>query len=151
MDYVGLTQSETEALEQILGLGAGLLVTCLIISLAMVVLEIVGLWTSFKKAGNHGWAAIIPFYNVWVLLKTAKLKGYNFVIYIVLAFVADLTYKSVPALSSICLLAVIVYSFVINIKFAKAFGKSAGIGVLAVFFPYIIYPIIGLGSAKYQK
>lgn len=151
MTYSSITESQAGALGTILGFGVGLLVVCSIISIAMGVLEIVGLWKSFDKAGKHGWAAIIPIYNLYVLMDTAKLKWYNFVIVIVLSFVASLTYESNNAIAGICLLAEFVYYFVINIKFAKAFGKSAGIGVLAVFFPYIVYPIIGLGSAEYQK
>ena len=34
-----------------------------LISLAMVVFSVVIVWRIFVKAGEHGWASLIPFYN----------------------------------------------------------------------------------------
>ena len=35
-----------------------------ILSLAVAVLGVVAMWKIFEKAGEPGWAAIIPFYNL---------------------------------------------------------------------------------------
>ena len=35
----------------------------------LVALQIVGLWFVFMKAGRPGWAALIPIYNLLVLLE----------------------------------------------------------------------------------
>ena len=35
------------------------------LSLAFAVLAIVAMWKIFEKAGKPGWAAIIPFYNIY--------------------------------------------------------------------------------------
>ena len=35
--------------------------------LAFIGLTIAGLWKTFAKAGEPGWAAIVPFYNVYVM------------------------------------------------------------------------------------
>ncbi len=40
--------------------------------LAVVVIGIAGLWTTFTKAGQPGWTAIIPILNILVLLKVVK-------------------------------------------------------------------------------
>ena len=40
-----------------------------LIYLAFIVAYVVGLWMTYTKAGKPGWAAIIPFYNLYVLLK----------------------------------------------------------------------------------
>ena len=38
----------------------------------------------------------------------------------------------------------------ININVAKRFGYSTGMGVLAIFFPYVAYPIMGFGGNGYS-
>ena len=43
--------------------------------LAVVVLTIAGMWAMFAKAGQPGWAAIIPIYNTIVLLRVAGRPG----------------------------------------------------------------------------
>lgn len=36
----------------------------MILYLAVIVLTIAGMWKTFDKAGQPGWAAIVPFYNM---------------------------------------------------------------------------------------
>src|SRR4051812_13202917 len=43
----------------------------LIIGLLIAAIVIASLWKIFVKAGEPGWAAIVPFYNFIVLLKIA--------------------------------------------------------------------------------
>jgi len=101
-------------------------------SLAVTVLLIIDLWIIFKKAGVPGWGAIIPIYNIYVLIKIVGRSGWwlllllipivNVVVWIVLAF--DL---------------------------AKAFGRS---GVFAFFLLWLLPPIgmsiIAFGESRYQ-
>lgn len=35
-----------------------------IVSLAIVIAVIVGMWKMFEKAGEAGWASLIPLYNI---------------------------------------------------------------------------------------
>ena len=44
------------------------------LSLAWSVLPIIGMWLVFEKAGEKGWKAIIPFYNVYTMLKIGDRK-----------------------------------------------------------------------------
>lgn len=46
-----------------------------IISIAFAVLMIVALWKIYEKAGEHGWAAIVPFYRSYVLYKISGKKN----------------------------------------------------------------------------
>ncbi|HUU21388.1 MAG TPA: DUF5684 domain-containing protein [Phycisphaerae bacterium] len=102
-----------------------------IIWLAVVVLTIVGMWKVFTKAGQPGWAAIIPIYNWYVLLQIAG-KPTWWLILILLVPVANLV------CAILALLAV-----------AERFGKGAGFAVGLVFLAPIFFPILGLGSAQY--
>jgi Family of unknown function (DUF5684) len=110
---------------------AGLLVG-LVIGLVVAVFMIVALWRVFSKAGQPGWAAIIPFYNIYVLCKVAGRPGWWLVLYII------------PIVN-------IVISIIVSLDLAKAFGKSGAFGFFGLWlFGIIGYPILGFGGATYQ-
>ncbi len=44
-----------------------------IIWLALVVLMVAAMWKVFTKAGQPGWAAIIPIYNTYIMTKIGGL------------------------------------------------------------------------------
>ena len=52
-----------------LATNGGLIGIMVIVYLAIIVFEIAALWKVFVKAGQPGWAAIIPIYNLYILLK----------------------------------------------------------------------------------
>ena len=62
------------------GAGWGILV---IVYIAIIVLIIAALWQVFVKAGRPGWAAIIPFYNYYVLLKIVGRPGWWLILYFI--------------------------------------------------------------------
>lgn len=75
--------SENEAFEifqRLLGGSLILIAVFSIIIIAFLVVLIVGLVKLFKKAGKPGWAAIIPFYNTYVLVEIAGLNWWYFLI-----------------------------------------------------------------------
>ena len=102
----------------------------LLVELALIVLIIAGLWKTFAKAGQPGWAAIIPIYNVFILLKIAARPWWWLLLLLV------------PLVN-------IVIAFVVAIDVAKAFGKGAGFGIGLALLGFIFYPILGFGSATY--
>jgi hypothetical protein len=102
----------------------------LLIWLALFVTLIVSMWKIFQKAGKPGWAAIVPFYNIYVMLQVAGLPGW----WLILFFV--------PFVNVIIGIIAIVY-------FVKSFGRGAGFAVATIFFPYVTYPILAFGKDKY--
>lgn len=103
----------------------------LIIWLAILVVFIIGLWKVFAKAGQPGWASLIPFYNVYVLLKIAGRPGW-WLLLLLIPFVN------------------LVIAIVVAIDVAKAFGQSALFGVLLLFLlSGIGYLILGFGDYRY--
>ncbi len=103
----------------------------LLIQLAVVVLYIVGLWTVFTKAGQPGWAAIIPIYNVYILLKVAGRPGWWLLLFLI------------PIVN-------LVIAILVAIDVAKAFGKGVGYGLGLFFLGFIFYPMLGLGADTYR-
>ena len=106
---------------------AGLLV---IVYLAVVVFEIAALWQVFVKGGHPGWAAIIPFYNIYVLLKIVGRPGWWLILYII------------PIIGFIVWI-------IVSVDLAKSFGRSGGFAVGLIFLPFIFIPILGFGAATY--
>jgi hypothetical protein len=52
----------------------------LFVTLGLIILIFAGLWRVFEKAGKPGWAAIVPIYNLYVLVKVSGNAWYCFVL-----------------------------------------------------------------------
>jgi hypothetical protein len=70
MTMLALLQSSTYGSEGS-GFGIGSAIFMLVV-LAFAILVIAGVWKVFDKAGQPGWGALIPIYNIILLLKIAK-------------------------------------------------------------------------------
>jgi len=107
------------------------LVVFWIFYVGVLVLTIAGMWAVFVKAGQPGWAVIVPIFNLYVLCKVAGKPGWWVIL---------------------CLLPIInlVITAIVAIDLAKAFGKGTGFGMGLWLLSPIYYPILGFGSAQYQ-
>jgi hypothetical protein len=104
-----------------------------IASLAFVVFlvfEIAALWLVFVKGGRRGWAALIPLYNIYVLLKVVGRPGWWLILYF------------------IPIVAVIVH-VIVAVDLGGSFAKGTGFKVGLVFLPMVFVPILGFGAASY--
>lgn len=101
-----------------------------IISLALGVLLIVAVWVIFKKAGKPGWAAIVPFYNIYVMYEITWGSGWRFLMLLIPL------YNIILAIQT-------------QVKLAKAFGKSGGFAVGLIFLPYVFNPILAFDRSAY--
>ena len=102
----------------------GLFIAIAVIVLAIVIFELIAMAKVFKKAGQPGWAAIVPYYNVYTLL---TIVGYNW--YYIFIFVAASFLSGVPGLGFLIGLVVFAFNITFNIKLAKSFGQSVGFGI----------------------
>jgi hypothetical protein len=108
----------------------------LVIIAIIAIPTIIGMWKAFTKAGQPGWAAIIPIYNVYVMNTIAKKEPLWFILYIVGAVICG----------PLSLVAIVV----INLGVAEKFGKGAGYGIGLSFLPFIFWPMLGFGDARYR-
>lgn len=90
-----------------------------------------GLWKMFEKAGEPGWAAIVPVYNAVVLLKIAGKPAW----WIVLFFIP---------------LANLIATFLVAASVSERFGKGLGFTLGLVLLPYVFYPVLGFGKSQYS-
>ncbi len=87
-------------------------------------------WKIYKKAGKQGWASIIPIYNIIVLLEIVK-KPTLWLIMFLIPFVN------------------IIFAIWVTNLLSKRFNKDEGFTIGLIFLPFIFYPLLGMGKAKY--
>jgi hypothetical protein len=107
-----------------------LIIPIIIFAITVAVIEIVGAWYMFEKAGEPGWAAIIPIYNYLIAIKIAGKPWW----YILLLLV--------PIVNIVILI------ITLN-GLSKNFGKGAGFTVGLFFLRWIFIPILGFGKSVY--
>ena len=107
-------------------LGIGFIVVILLV----VVFMIAAMWKIFEKAGQPGWAAIVPIYNMYVLLKIVGKPGWWLLLF---------------------LIPIVNYVFIIWTynMLSKSFGKEEGFTVGLVLLGFVFFPILGFGDARY--
>src|SRR5437016_7320029 len=103
----------------------------MIVGLLIAVLLIVATWKVFTKAGQPGWASIIPIYNLYIWCKIVGRPGW-WIILLLIPFVN------------------IIVGIILCIDMAKSFGKGVGFGIGLILLGVIFFPILGFGSAQYQ-
>jgi len=103
-----------------------------LLPLAILVVVIAGVWKVFVKAGQPGWAAIIPIYNLYVLTQIVGKPAWWLLLFLL------------PIVN-------IVVAIIVYIELAKAFGKGAGFAIGLLLLGFVFFPILGFGDAQYQK
>jgi hypothetical protein len=105
----------------------------LIFSLIFAAIAIVALWKIFVKAGEPGWAGIIPLYNTYTLTKISGLNPWLFLLFLI------------PGVNAI-------FAIYLMIKLGEAFGKTIGWSVIfLVILSFIGMLILGFSDATYHK
>jgi len=110
--------------------------TLLLIELVLLVAYVAGLWAVFDKAGEPGWAAIVPFYNAYLICKIAGRPGWWWAV-VFIPFVGGLIW--------------LFLSLLVSLDMAANFGKSQGFGIGLWLLGFIFYPILGFGDASYGR
>jgi hypothetical protein len=103
----------------------------LLIQLAIVVFFIVTMWKVYAKAGRPGWYSLIPFFNVYVLLKMASKPGW----WLILFFI--------PIVN-------VIIAILAVFGLGRNFGKGGGFAIGLILLPIIFYPILAFGDAQFS-
>jgi hypothetical protein len=102
-----------------------------IIYVAILGLVLASMWAVFVKAGKPGWAALIPIYNLIVLLEIVG-KPWWWLLLMVIPLVN------------------VVFAIWTYNLLSKSFGKSEGFTVGLLLLSFIFLPILAFGDAQYQ-
>lgn len=138
------------------------LTIAIIVGIVYYILLVVAWWKLFTKAGEKGWKAIIPFYNLytqikltwatkwfWVILIVAVLTGVvgNSGIFNTLSGPLMYIFGAIGVALSVFLL---VLYILCDYRLAKAYGHGAGFTVGLIFLNFIFILVLGLGKSKYE-
>ncbi len=103
----------------------------LVLGLAWLVLVLVAGWKMYTKAAQPGWVAIIPFLNVFGLLKIVHRPMWWFLLFLI------------PFVN------IVVFVVVMN-DLSRAFGRGLGTTLLLIFLTPIGYLVLGFGDDSYD-
>lgn len=103
----------------------------IIICIGLAVFQIAAMWKVFTKAGQPGWAAIIPIYNVYIMTKITGKPGI-WVLWMIIPLVN------------------IVFMIWLYNMISKSYGHEEGFTVGLILLGIIFWPILGFGPSKYQ-
>jgi len=101
-----------------------------VIICALAIFEIASIWRVFTKAGQPGWAAIIPIYNGIVMLQIAGKPIWWILLYLI------------PLVN-------IVISVIVTHNLSKNFGHGVGFTLGLIFLSGIFFPILAWGDSEY--
>ncbi len=136
-------------------LGAGVVVIIMIVSiaiaLALTVFIIIVNWKLLEKAGEPGWKAIIPFYNLYTMCDISMTKPTSIVVFVIyMVAYAGIPLTLIPYLGIVVSLIIspIMYisAGVLNFAIPKAYGKDVGMSVLSIFFAPIVRAILAFSK-----
>lgn len=102
-----------------------------VIIIAFVVLILASMWRINEKAGQPGWAAIVPIYNFVVLLRIAKKPWWWILLFLI------------PIVN-------IIIAILVIVAIARNFGKGIGFAIGMMLLGFIFYPILAFGDARYE-
>ncbi len=101
------------------------------IVLIFVIFYIICMWKIYVKAGQDGWACLIPIYSTYIYTKIIG-KPWWWIFLLMIPYV----------------------NFIFMIwganLLSKKFGKTEGFTVGLIFLGFIFYPILAFGDAKYE-
>lgn len=139
---------DTNELVEIITGGSILLVLFILaLIIAYLVLYTIGMWKLFKKAGKHGWEAIIPYYSTYVLIQIAGLNWWYFLITLIGPII---TLIGLDNLSFLTTIAGYVINFFVFWNLAKKMHKpTVSTAILGTIFSEIMILILGF-SKEYQ-
>jgi len=110
-----------------MGLGIGFIA----IMLFIVVFMIVSMWKIYEKAGQPGWASIVPIYNIIIYIKIIKKPMWWIIMFLI------------PVVNYVFLI------WSVNLL-SKRFGKDVGFTIGLLLLGFVFYPILAFGDAKYE-
>lgn len=92
---------------------------------------IIGMWKIFVKAGQPGWAALVPIYNYIVAMQLIGKPWWWWLMY------------NIPFYGW--------YLAIVDmLTLVRCFGKDVGFLIGMILLPYVFIPILGFGSAQYS-
>lgn len=128
------------------------------ITIIMYAVMVAAEWKVLTKAGEKGWKALIPFYNVYISHEIVGMHHFWFIgevilwiLEVVLVFVGKLPFAADLAITIITTTFTIV-SYVIHVtRLCDCFGKGRAFKLGIILVPYVFDLILAFGPAEYRR
>ncbi len=151
------------------GFAGGVFAGFMIIVVVLCILQMIAWWKIFVKAGEEGWKAIVPFYNLYIFYKIVGMKNWFWCficLNVIAAFVAEITNFNTLDYSKntftganlfgaivyfLTLVAGAVIQIVQSVRLSKAFDRSVIFTLGLVFLEPIFILVLAFDSSKYNK
>jgi cyanate permease len=135
-DFLLLAQKELNPSAVPVVVGAyGSMLFCVVTFLAAALLPLIammaGMWKVFEKAGQPGWQAVVPFYNLYILNEIAGKDVMWFIM------------TMIPCVQFVAMI-------VICVEVAKKFGKGPEFGVGLALLGFVFFPVLGFSDARFR-
>lgn len=114
--------------------GGGALI---LLYLALYVIFALGVYGAYEKAGQPGWAAFVPIYNFYILMKVAGRPTWW------------TWFVLLPIIPIVGSLALLVISIIVLNDVSKSFGHGGAFTVGLVLLSIIFWYILWLGPSRY--
>jgi len=101
----------------------------LLIAIAFVI--VAAYWRVYTKAGQPGWASLVPIYNLYVLLQIVGRPSWWLILYLI------------PIVN-------VVVGVIVYLDLARSFGRSSLFGLGLFFLSIIFIPILAFGDDSYE-
>lgn len=102
----------------------------MLIWFAIAAVFIASLWKLYTKAGQPGWAAIVPIYNIIILMNIVGRPVWWVVLF------------CIPFVNFIAMI-------IVFIDLARSFGKDIGFAVGMILLTVVFLPMLAFGDARY--
>lgn len=147
---------------------------------AIAILTLAGMWKTFEKAGESGWKALIPVYNLYIIIRISGHSGWWLIVFflpvlVILTIIAILSGTSEQLsggletladdsafnsmgysisfaiqLLALSIQAIAITGSVITYNFCRSFGKGLPFTIGLALLGFVFWPILGFGRAVYQ-
>ena len=137
-------------------------------------LFIISSWRIFEKAGENGWKALVPFYNMYIIFKIVGMRnwfwtmiGLSIVVTIIttidgfvgLTSIKDVDVKTFDFQGHLVTFITLLVFFCINVyvlcryswRTSKVFGHDIGWAIGLLLLPNVFWLMLGFGKSKYSK
>ncbi|WP_336330243.1 MULTISPECIES: DUF5684 domain-containing protein [unclassified Haloarcula] len=107
-------------------------IVLLLFNLLIAGIQIAGMWMVFEKADHAGWKAIVPIYDLYIMLKIGE-NAWWWLVLLLVPFVNIYAWYKIHA------------------GVARAFGRGIGFGLGLAFLGILFFPLLGFGDYQYRQ
>ncbi len=128
--FSGTALAGDPTIEALMSPEGGIFWVALLFNMAIGLFMVIAQWKMFTKAGQPGWAILIPIYNLIVMMEIAGKPGW----WVLMMFIPFANF---------------IFGIMMTMSIARNFGQSDGFGIGMILLPIVFFPILGFGDSKY--